>query len=491
MLELTTPIPDRRAAETLRTIFDRVRFTEDSIDELLGDDAYTTGPVEALVHDRRLPHTRLGAVVRVCFLGLPVDANEAPNHFGDSLAALGLAETDGRTIRPRTRVAPIQGLYLASDPYSQGEDPRGYVATYTPTARTCDVLTPRPRVASALDVGTGPGIHALLAARHADRVVATDVNERALAFTELNAALNGFDHVEVRNGSLFEPVEGETFDLITCNAPYVVSPDRRWAYRDSGFQADALSESLVREGAAHLVDGGFAALQVSWLAPDASDETADDRVLAWVRDTGCDAWVLPTLAADPLTHAAEWNAHLAHDVGAMDDAIERWTTYFDELGVGLVSEGVVVLRRRDGATPTVRIDPVDDDDLDDAGDQIVRAFETRARLADLDGGAGILDLHLSYVMTLKLLQELEPDDETPAIVDVQVDLGEGTKHAVETTYEALEVIASLDSRLSLREVIDDAADNLELDDGERTRLRRDAVDVARELLELGALQLES
>jgi hypothetical protein len=33
MPELTTPLPDRRAAETLRTIFERARFTEDAIEE--------------------------------------------------------------------------------------------------------------------------------------------------------------------------------------------------------------------------------------------------------------------------------------------------------------------------------------------------------------------------------------------------------------------------------------------------------------------------
>ena len=67
---------------------------------------------------------------------------------------------------------------------------------------------------------------------HSQHVVATDVNPRALAFTELNAALSGLDNVECRRGSLFEPVEGEQFDLIVCNAPFVVSPERRWTYRD-------------------------------------------------------------------------------------------------------------------------------------------------------------------------------------------------------------------------------------------------------------------
>ena len=99
---------------------------------------------------------------------------------------------------------------------------------------------------------------------HATRkeVIATDVNTRALAYTELNAALNGLRNIECREGSLFDPVQGEKFDLIICNAPYVVSPETRWAYRDGGFGADEVSQLVVTTAAGHLRDGGYAALLV-------------------------------------------------------------------------------------------------------------------------------------------------------------------------------------------------------------------------------------
>ena len=48
----------------------------------------------------------------------------------------------------------------------------------------------REPVGSALDLGTGCGVQALHLAAHARSVVATDVNERALWMTRLNAALN-------------------------------------------------------------------------------------------------------------------------------------------------------------------------------------------------------------------------------------------------------------------------------------------------------------
>src|SRR5262249_4440483 len=140
--------------------------------------------------------------------------------------------------------------------------------------------------------------------------------------------------------------------------------------------------------AEHLADRGFATVQVSWLAP--TEDTANERVLEWVAATGCDAWVLPTLATDALEHAAEWNSHLAAEPIAFGEALDEWLGYFDRLGVRWVSEGVVVLHRRGSTNPTVRADPVDDEDLDEAGDQVLRAFEARSRLAALPSDAALL-----------------------------------------------------------------------------------------------------
>ena len=77
----------------------------------------------------------------------------------------------------------------------------------------------------ALDVGTGNGIQAVLASRHAGAVVATDVSERALAFAEFNCDLNDADNVELRLGSFLEPAAGERFGLVVSNPPFAISPD--------------------------------------------------------------------------------------------------------------------------------------------------------------------------------------------------------------------------------------------------------------------------
>jgi methylase of polypeptide subunit release factors len=371
------PNPDPGAAASLGKTLRKLGYSEDALLDILGDDAYSSEAADVLVSDRRLPDTKLGIALRLLFLERPVSLADAQRALGaaglQALTATRLARPARGSFRPLARLTPIHELVLASDGFSRGrEDPPDYVATYTPTSRLADALTPRPRVASALDVGAGPGIHALLAARHSRRVVASDVNRRALRFTALNAALNEMDNVETRRGSLLEPAGTEHFDLIVSNAPFVISPERRWAYRDGNLPADELSEQLVRGAAARLAPGGLATLLVSWIARDARAPHA--RPVRWVAGSGCDAWILSFYESDPLEHAATWNDHLA---GAdLERAIDEWSEHFRALGARRIVEGAVLLHRVND-DPAVRVDEVDPDELESADAQIRRAFAGR------------------------------------------------------------------------------------------------------------------
>lgn len=73
-----------------------------------------------------------------------------------------------------------------------------------------------------LDLGTGIGIQAIIAAQKAKRVIATDVNPRAVLCAKENVKRNSLeDKIEVREGDLFQPVQGEKFDLIIWSPPYL------------------------------------------------------------------------------------------------------------------------------------------------------------------------------------------------------------------------------------------------------------------------------
>jgi methylase of polypeptide subunit release factors len=75
-----------------------------------------------------------------------------------------------------------------------------------------------------IDIGTGSGILAVAAAKAGGQVVATDIDPRAVAAAERNAALNGVS-IDVAVGSLFGPFPGP-FEVILANLPNeIVAPD--------------------------------------------------------------------------------------------------------------------------------------------------------------------------------------------------------------------------------------------------------------------------
>src|SRR4051812_29856654 len=82
---------------------------------------------------------------------------------------------------------------------------------------------PLPPGADVLDVGTGTGTLALEAARRGPRVPAVDLSWRAVWPARANAWLAGLP-LHIRQGNLFAPVRGQSFDLILSNPPYVPAP---------------------------------------------------------------------------------------------------------------------------------------------------------------------------------------------------------------------------------------------------------------------------
>jgi len=459
------PVPDRAAAAALAAALRRIGYSEEAVDDLVHEDGFSGGAEEVLVAERRLPSSRLGIATRLLALQLPVaraDANAALGSKAvDALAATGLAEV-GAEVVPRARLVPVGDLFLASDGFTQAaEDPPDWVAGYTLTGRTCDLLTPRARGRRALDVGTGSGIHALLAARHHREVVAVDVNRRALAYTALNAALNGLDNVECRQGSYFEPVAGERFDLIACNAPYVISPERRWAYRDSGLRGDDLTAQLVATAAEHLAPGGYVTLLGSWLVLDEDDPEA--RPVAWVEATGCDGWVLAEPESDPLDHATEWNSTFYDDPKTYAAVLDDWTAYLKRLGARGVAEGAILLHRREGRTG-VRVDELDSEELEPAGAQVRRAFANRARLAGMRRDE-LPRARLARAMPLRWERDLGRGRGL-LLVDA------GTNARLTASDASIRVVERLDGATTLARLGADRA----------------ALALCRELLELGALR---
>jgi release factor glutamine methyltransferase len=119
-----------------------------------------------------------------------------------------------------------------------------------------------PRDCEVLDMGTGSGICAVFAAKHARRVVAVDINLAAVRCAGINALLNHVEHkIDLRHGDLFAPVLEERFDLVLFNPPFVQGPPRD--DRDRAWRSNDVAERFAAGLGAHLKPAGSALVLLS------------------------------------------------------------------------------------------------------------------------------------------------------------------------------------------------------------------------------------
>lgn len=356
-------------------------FTVDGVNSLLGDQASS-----ALLRNERTPAVRvarenksiLSVLTRLFVLWDVVDSEDVARalpQFGlDGLQLLGLGEVrDDGTVRALVQLQPheaeINGVrhqwWIASDLGEglTGQAPaRDHVLGIGGATRTLLEMTPRDHVGSALDLGTGCGILAMYAATHADRVVATDLSERAYAFARFNFALNELD-IDLRLGSLFEPLAGATaraagdtdserFDLIVSNPPFVITPNSLRdggvvEYRDAGRTGDELVREVVTGAGVHLNEGGRALMLGNWEIGQDRDWAGHPR--AWAEESGLHAWVVQREELDPAQYIEMWmrdnGARLMMTPQEYERAYSLWLDDFQQRNVSGIGLGVIALQR--------------------------------------------------------------------------------------------------------------------------------------------------
>lgn len=357
------------APPELRTSLLRVGYTEQELAAALRVDL----PLEAeavRANTRRLSDPGLAALVALFFGGEAVPRARLRGVLDvDAAVSAGLLAGDAEVTAPFA-LAHWDGLYVAHD--RDTDIASDHVAGISNATRTLAALTVRRPCRRALDVGTGCGSQALLAARHSEHVVATDVNDRALHAAELNLALNGVQNVELQAGSLFEPVAGEHFDLIVCNPPFVVSPDNDVVFRDAGLERDEISRLVIEGAASHLVEGGYASMLISWA--HAAEEDWAETVRAWLSGAGCDAWLVRYVTEDPLEYALKWGGVAA---------AERWLDYHRRYDITWLTTGGLVLRRRAGGANWFSASDAATGPSGSASAQIERVFAAQGFTGDL------------------------------------------------------------------------------------------------------------
>ncbi|MBO9522577.1 MAG: methyltransferase [Nocardioidaceae bacterium] len=347
--------------------------------------------------------TPLETLVRLWLLQTPVPLDKAEQALPglvDELCAEGILERSVAEVAARVDLRPYgaddRDFWVFGDltpgldggPSTVGPD---HVLGISPAATSLAELTVRDRAGSALDLGTGCGVQSLHLAGHVGHVVATDVNTRALWMTRLNAELNGLE-LDVREGSFFEPVRGERFDLVVTNPPFVISPatGQRLVYRDSGLPGDEVVEHIVRTVPAHLNPGGTAQILANWAIR--SGEPWQERLARWFPASGVDAWVVQREVLDTAAYVELWlkDAGL-HGAGDYRERYDTWLSWFDEQRIEAVGFGWLNLRRHhqggDATSSGVRLEEWRWEVEQPLGREIGAHFDRVARLRDLDDQA--------------------------------------------------------------------------------------------------------
>jgi hypothetical protein len=394
-------------AAALRRALDAAGYDEQRLREALRLRGRFVAPLptrRGLYVERLHDDDAFGTLVRLFLLALPVPLAAAGPAFGEldlhGAVELGLVRVEDGTVHPLVRITPFDGLHFVAESaeWDDATTPSDIVPGLSEVGVTIARLTPRSDCASVLDLATGFGLHGLLVSRHAERVIGTDINPRALGFARLNAELNGIENVEFLEGDLFEPVRGERFDLIVANPPFVVSPDRRYVFRDGG---PDICERVLAGAAAALVDGGVAVVAVGW-PHDGVDRCATPS--GWLDGLGCDAVILRLADLDLLSNG--WTH--TRDAGVT----ARWASELGRAGIAGAGYGVVALRRRAGGGRVTTIDLLGAD-TPTAGFHLLRILRNLEWLAENDAQIEAAPLAAADGLELRRVEQLGASGDPP------------------------------------------------------------------------------
>lgn len=233
------------------------------------------------------------SLIRLFFLGRAISVDEwesaAPQPIRNVFSDLGLTEpaANGR-VRCSVLMYRTHDKYVVSDRFMDDEGKVGrpaedcvyYALTDTAHHYLYSLPTSR-RYGQVLDIGSGSGVAALILAPNAQQVYATDIAPRCILFTEFNRLLNGIENIIVREGSLYEPVEGLKFDLITCHPPFDISlSSTKYIYADGGEDGEFVTRGVISGLPRMLNPGGQFIGAVR--ATDRVDGAIEERLRGWL-----------------------------------------------------------------------------------------------------------------------------------------------------------------------------------------------------------------
>ncbi|MFQ5667371.1 MAG: methyltransferase [Candidatus Binatia bacterium] len=270
----------------------------------------------------------------------------------DDLVATGLLQRRGDAVRARVRIDPVGCQYFISDRRFHRAERRALRLpagdpVYPPSSDSLILRDAIPAFPArhVLDLCAGSGVQGLQLAGDAERVVAVDINPRAVAVARLNARLNRAGNFEACVGDLYAPLRREQFDLVIANPPFVASPyTRAPSYHPGGLRGDRILRRVLAGLARHLRAGGLACA-ISHLALRAGED-ASVAARRWFRHFPGRALVLVLETGTAIDLAAAQSLFaLDRGLAAYAAEVRRWVRYLRQHHVSTVVLLLIVAQR--------------------------------------------------------------------------------------------------------------------------------------------------
>jgi len=473
---LQTPLNERVPVVTNPSDYQRIRevlaaagYTDRGITQVLGVDTLNRlGERKSPVLLRRTRGgTPLETLIRLFILGEPVDVLAATRAFApmelDDWRKNGLVSLEGSLVEPSLQLRCYQGMVIAYDFIRRGPGglQRDYVMGVSPSSLVLASMTVRRPIHSALDLGSGCGIQALLAANHSERVVGVDCNGRALAISQFNSRLNRIENVQFRDGDMFGPVAGETFELIVSNPPFIISPDNRHLFLNSGLESDDICRRIVREAPAFLSEGGYCVFNANWAVVEGEDWRA--RLAGWFEGTACDGLVILQGVQD----LGEYAASLI-EVGSNEQAeytrhFNEWMDYYAARRMTGIGQGVIVMRRAGARRNWFAVEDPPQNIAFPSGDDVAQLVELQTFLHSLNHDSDLLDQFLKLAPNVRLEQTHGVVDGAWRQMSGRLCRVGGLEYSGSLDGQSAVALAQIDGRRPLRECLVQLAATLNTD----------------------------
>lgn len=473
----------------IRAALDRAGYSEARLLQLLGIDQLPTFRHRQhslpLYLWRTQETSPLNTFIRLFFFQQSVSVNEARNAIQPQSLSdweeLGLLQSTDDEVRAAVELYPYQELILAADwPNSTGGNSEPVMGVAA-SSRTLAQMMIHRSSQHVLDLGTGCGLLAFLAAQQSARVVAIDRNLRAVQMTQFNAQLNGILNVSCYNGDLFAPVGQETFDLIVCNPPFVIAPGHGTLHTHSGLPTDQLCRQIIRTAPAYLREGGYCQLLCNWVQLSGQDWR--ERLATWFAGTGCDVWILHAHSEEAAEYAQHRINEMTEDSAHAATQFADWMAYYEREKIEAIGFGVITMRRSARETNWLRYDQLPEV-IGPCGSVIERGFRLRDFLETHGEDQSLLNVQLGRAAGLRWEQIRHLTDKGWTTRTSQLQLTSGLAYAGNVDAAVMEFVERCNGEIRLGAHLKKiaAASGQKAD-----RLAPGFLKIVRRLIELGCL----